>query len=100
VALIGLAFAKVLYATEDLCDRVWGNRPEWARPAVCGIALGLLLRALPQMYGVGYPVLYQAVGGSYALRRLRGVQVRGLPVHRNPSLRDAPACGTGADALR
>jgi chloride channel protein, CIC family len=66
-ALIGLAFAKVLYATEDLCDRVWGDRPEWARPAVGGIALGLLLLALPQMYGVGYPVLYKAVGGSYAL---------------------------------
>jgi CIC family chloride channel protein len=66
-ALVGLAFAKILYATEDLCDRVWGNRPEWARPAVGGILLGLLLLALPQMYGVGYPVLYKAVGGSYAL---------------------------------
>ena len=66
-ALVGLAFAKILYATEDLCDKVWGNRPEWARPAVGGIALGLLLLALPQMYGVGYPVMYKAVGGSYAL---------------------------------
>jgi CIC family chloride channel protein len=66
-ALIGLSFAKVLYATEDLCDRLWKNRPEWARPAVGGILLGLLLLALPQMYGVGYPVLYKAVGGSYAL---------------------------------
>ena len=66
-ALLGLAFAKILYATEDLCDRLWKNRPEWARPAVGGIALGLLLLALPQMYGVGYPVLYKAVGGSYAL---------------------------------
>ena len=66
-ALIGLTFSKVLYATEDLCDRVWKNRPEWARPAVGGMLLGLLLLALPQMYGVGYPVLYKAVGGSYAL---------------------------------
>ena len=66
-ALLGLAFAKILYATEDLCDKVWGNRPEWARPAAGGIALGLLLLALPQMYGVGYPVMYKAVGGSYAL---------------------------------
>ncbi len=66
-ALIGLTFSKVLYATEDLCDRLWKNRPEWARPAVGGILLGLLLLALPQMYGVGYPVLYKAVGGSYAL---------------------------------
>ena len=46
---------------------MWGNRPEWARPAAGGIALGLLLLALPQMYGVGYPVMYKAVGGSYAL---------------------------------
>ena len=66
-ALIGLAFAKILYATEDLCDRVWKNRPEWARPAAGGIALGLLLLAIPQLYGVGYPVMYLAVGGSYAL---------------------------------
>jgi CIC family chloride channel protein len=66
-ALLGLAFAKILYATEDLCDRVWKHRPEWARPAVGGIALGLLLLAIPQMYGVGYPVMYKAVGGSYAL---------------------------------
>ena len=66
-ALLGLTFAKILYATEDLCDRVWENRPEWARPAAGGIALGLLLLAIPQMYGVGYPVMYKAVGGSYAL---------------------------------
>jgi chloride channel protein, CIC family len=66
-ALIGLAFKSVLYKTEDICDRVWKDRPEWARPAVGGIALGLLLLAVPQLYGVGYPVMYEAVGGSYAL---------------------------------
>jgi len=31
-ALMGLAFKAVLYQTEDLCDRVWKGRPEWARP--------------------------------------------------------------------
>ncbi len=66
-ALLGLAFKNILYATEDLCDRAWKSRPEWARPAVGGIVLGLLLLALPQMYGVGYPVMYKAVGGQYAL---------------------------------
>ena len=66
-ALIGLAFKAVLYKTEDLCDRIWGHRPEWARPAVGGVALGVLLLAIPQLYGVGYPVMYKAVGGSYAL---------------------------------
>ncbi|HUZ34731.1 MAG TPA: chloride channel protein [Streptosporangiaceae bacterium] len=66
-ALFGMALAKILYVTEDICDRVWENRPEWARPAAGGIALGALLLALPQMYGVGYPVMNNAVGGSYAL---------------------------------
>ncbi len=66
-ALMGLAFAKVLYKVEDLCDALWKNRPEWARPAVGGIALGLLLLALPQMYGVGYPVMDKATAGGYAL---------------------------------
>ena len=66
-ALVGLGFKAVLYRTEDLCDRVWKDRPEWARPAVGGVALGLLLLALPQMYGVGYPAMYKALAGGYAL---------------------------------
>jgi CIC family chloride channel protein len=66
-ALMGLAFKAVLYKTEDLWDVLWKGRPEWARPAVGGIALGLLLLALPQMYGVGYPVMYKATAGQYAL---------------------------------
>jgi CIC family chloride channel protein len=66
-ALVGLAFAKIVYLTEDLWDRLWGGRPEWARPAAGGIVLGLFLLAIPQMYGVGYPVMYKAVAGGYAL---------------------------------
>jgi CIC family chloride channel protein len=66
-ALLGLAFKNILYKTEDICDRAWKGRPEWARPAAGGILLGLLLLAIPQMYGVGYPVMYKAVAGSYAL---------------------------------
>ncbi len=65
--LIGLAFGKVVYLVEDLWDVLWKNRPEWARPGIGGIALGLILLAVPQMYGVGYPVMYKAVGGDYAL---------------------------------
>jgi CIC family chloride channel protein len=65
--LMGLAFKAVLYKVEDLCDLVWKGRPEWARPAVGGVMLGLLLLALPQMYGVGYPVMYKTTAGGYAL---------------------------------
>lgn len=65
--LIGILFKNVLYKTEDLCDRVWGSRPDWARPAVGGVVLGLLLLALPQLYGVGYPVMYAAFAHHYAI---------------------------------
>ena len=63
---VGVAFTRVLYFVEDICDRLW-HWPEWLRPAVGGIALGLLLLALPQMYGVGYPVLDNGIAGHYAL---------------------------------
>ncbi|WP_067972608.1 chloride channel protein [Mycolicibacter icosiumassiliensis] len=65
--VLGIVFKNVLYTTEDLCDRIWGQRPDWARPAVGGIVLGLLLLAVPQLYGVGYPVMYAAFAGHYAL---------------------------------
>lgn len=61
----GVAFSKILYAIEDLCDWLWRG-PEWARPAVGGVFLGGLLLALPEMYGVGYPVLDHIVDGRYA----------------------------------
>jgi len=66
-ALIGTGFHVILYKVEDLCDAAWKNRPEWARPAVGGVLLGLVLLALPQMYGVGYPVMNQAIAGNEAL---------------------------------
>ena len=64
--IVGVGFTRVLYLVEDLCDWAWRG-PEWLRPAVGGLALGLLLLVLPQMYGVGYPVLEGSVVGRYAL---------------------------------
>lgn len=64
-ALVGVAFTRVLYGLEDLADAVWRG-PEWLRPAVGGLLVGLLLVALPEMYGVGYPVLQAGVAGQYA----------------------------------
>ncbi|XIG72848.1 chloride channel protein (plasmid) [Streptomyces sp. SGAir0957] len=63
---VGVGFSRVLYATEDACDWVWRG-PEWLRPGVGGLALGVVLLALPQMYGVGYPVLENATEGRYAI---------------------------------
>jgi CIC family chloride channel protein len=65
-ALVGLAFIRILYGSEDLADRIWRG-PAWLRPAVGGLLLGCVLLVLPQMYGVGYPVLEGAIAGHYAL---------------------------------
>ncbi len=69
VGVIGVAFSKVLYLVEDACDWLWRG-PEWARPAVGGLVLGAVLLVLPQMYGVGYPVLENAVEGRYVIGML------------------------------
>ncbi|MEU0436020.1 chloride channel protein [Streptomyces sp. NPDC006290] len=65
-AIAGVGFSRVLYLIEDACDWAWRG-PEWLRPAVGGLALGLVLLALPEMYGVGYPVLQKATEGGYAI---------------------------------
>lgn len=68
-ALVGVAFIRVLYGSEDLADRIWRG-PAWLRPAVGGILLGALLLVLPEMYGVGYPVLEGAIHGQYVVALL------------------------------
>ena len=63
---VGVAFSKILYWIEDACDWAW-RWPEWARPVAGGLLLGALSLLLPEMYGVGYPVLGNAVAGTYAV---------------------------------
>jgi CIC family chloride channel protein len=72
--LVGVAFSRVLYAIEDACDWAWRG-PEWLRPAAGGVLLGGLLLLLPEMYGVGYPVLSHAVAGGYAIAFLLALLV-------------------------
>ncbi|MFD7919453.1 chloride channel protein [Streptomyces sp. NPDC059740] len=62
---VGVGFTRVLYWIEDACDWAWRG-PEWLRPALGGLLLGLVLLVLPEMYGVGYPVLEKAAHGGYA----------------------------------
>jgi CIC family chloride channel protein len=69
---VGVGFIRVLYTGEDLADRLWRG-PSWLRPAAGGVLLGLLLLAVPEMYGVGYPVLQRAVGGHYVILALLGL---------------------------
>jgi CIC family chloride channel protein len=65
--LIGVAFQKTLYKGEDAANALWGRRPAWLRPIVGAPLLGFVLLALPQMYGVGYPVMNRVLAGHYLL---------------------------------
>ncbi len=69
-AFVGLAFVRVLYGFEDFADRLWKGKPEWARPGILGLSLGVLLLLVPQMYGVGYPVLEGSIKGHYVVGML------------------------------
>ncbi len=64
--VVGVMFTRILYLIEDFCDWIW-HGPEWLRPAIGGFALGGLLLVLPEMYGVGYPVLGKSIAGSYTI---------------------------------
>ena len=66
-ALLGVGFQTALYGLEDVVDELWRGRPERARPVIGGVALGTLLLALPQMYGVGYPVMDKVLANHEVL---------------------------------
>ena len=76
-ALVGYAFVRMLYGTEDLFED-WSGVPEWFKPAVGGGLLGLLALAYPivtaatwqhtpQVYNVGYEVIEAALENQQAL---------------------------------
>jgi len=60
VAFIAIGFVRFFYKTEDLIVRL--NIPEYLKPAIIGIIIGLIGLYYPQIFGVGYGVHY-GVGG-------------------------------------
>lgn len=71
-AAVGVTFIRVLYGMEDVADRYW-RWPEWGRPIAGSVLLGLLLLAIPEMYGSGYAVLEGAIDGRYVAAALVGL---------------------------
>jgi len=59
---LGLAafwYVRLLYRSEDFFGE-W-DFPDWLKPAVGGLIVGLILRFLPQVYGTGFPAIESAL---------------------------------------
>ena len=67
-ALVAVVFIRVLYKTEDIFDAV--RIPEYIKPVLGGIAVGLIGLYSPYLFGVGYDGVEQALLGEIGLLTL------------------------------
>jgi CIC family chloride channel protein len=64
-ALTAWLFIKVLYKTEDVFNAL--KIPEYIKPAIGGLIIGLIGLYFPQIFGVGYEVIENSSQGGMAL---------------------------------
>ncbi len=70
-AFTSVGFSRILYFSEDVFEKI--NMPEWLKPALGGLMLGLLglvtyktAAGVPRVYGVGYETITPALFGEMA----------------------------------
>jgi len=63
-ALVAVLFVTTLYRTEDLFDAI--PIPEYVKPILGGLIMGLFIIFLPQVFGVGYGAINEALMGQAA----------------------------------
>ena len=61
--LVSFGFIKSLYFTEDFFDNKF-NFPEWLKPAVGGVGIGVIGLFFPYVMGVGYDTINAALYGK------------------------------------
>ena len=74
--LIGWAailYMRALYKTEDLFN-AW-QFPDYLKPAVGGLVVGLILRYFPEVYGAGFPAVESALWVRFPWELLLGLFV-------------------------
>ena len=64
-AMIAIMFMRLTFLTEDVLNKT--PVPTWARPALGGLAIGVIALAFPQVLGVGYEATDAALSGLYPL---------------------------------
>ncbi|NNL65209.1 MAG: chloride channel protein, partial [Myxococcales bacterium] len=61
-ALVGLAFSSTLHKSEDLFERL--PIPDYTKAMVGGALVGVIALSFPEVYGVGYGAITDALAGS------------------------------------
>jgi chloride channel protein, CIC family len=72
----GILYVSVLRSLrEHVFDRFFAlvSVPVWLRPATGGLVLGLIVLAVPEVWGTGYGWVQQAIDGTLATPGMRGV---------------------------
>ncbi|MBN2791960.1 MAG: chloride channel protein [Desulfuromonadales bacterium] len=64
-ALFGVFYVKIFYGLRDLFRKI--PLPNWLKPAIGGLALGILAMFIPQVLGSGYGWVQAALYGKMAL---------------------------------
>jgi CIC family chloride channel protein len=60
--LVALLFMRTLYKAEDLFDAV--NIPAVVKPAIGGLLIGIIALRFPEIFGVGYEAINEALAGN------------------------------------
>jgi chloride channel protein, CIC family len=63
--LVAIAFTRAVYFTDTCFRRL--PLPEWVKPGLGGLALGVLAVASPYVLGVGYESINLSLAGKFAL---------------------------------
>ena len=66
--IIGVVLPNVFYRFRDMFALL--RMPQWTKPGIGGLALGLLALRLPQVLGGGYGWIQEAIDGQLALHLL------------------------------
>jgi chloride channel protein, CIC family len=64
-AVIALLFIQTLYKSEDLFAKI--KMPEYLKPVIGGLSIGIIGIYFPQVFGVGYEVIEASVRGELIL---------------------------------
>jgi CIC family chloride channel protein len=68
-AVLGIGLIRLLYLMEDLFDNI-PKFPKFAKPMLGGLAVGAIGVFYPEVFGVGYDSIGDALTGSYTFKIL------------------------------